>query len=106
MTPLQQRVYSELGLSPLLLLDQPPPAGRDTVVRVILPGTAKVDSPVEAKTDTTSANGAPLAEVAQPERLPTESIAKPPATGAPPEVVIDPSHQSPAASRRRRSRSS
>jgi ribonuclease E len=106
MTPLQQRVYSELGLSPLLLLDQPPPAGRDTVVRVILPGTAKVDSPVEAKTDTTSANGAPLAEVAQPERLPTESIAKPPATEAPPEVVIDPSHQSPAASRRRRSRSS
>jgi len=106
MTPLQQRVYSELGLSPLLLLDQPPPAGRDTVVRVILPGTAKVDSPVEAKTDTTSANGAPLAEVAQPERLPTESIAEPPATGAPPEVVIDPSHQSPAASRRRRSRSS
>lgn len=106
MTPLQQRVYSELGLSPLLLLDQPPPAGRDTVVRVILPGTAKVDSPVEAKTDTTSANGAPLAEVTQPERLPTESIAKPPATEAPPEVVIDPSHQSPAASRRRRSRSS
>ena len=106
MTPLQQRVYSELGLSPLLLLDQPPPAGRDTVVRVILPGTAKVDSPVEAKTDTTSANGALLAEVTQPERLPTESIAKPPATEAPPEVVIDPSHQSPAASRRRRSRSS
>lgn len=106
MTPLQQRVYSELGLSPLLLLDQPPPAGRDTVVRVILPGTAKVDSPVEAKTDTTSTNGAPLAEVTQPERLPTESIAEPPATGAPPEVVIDPSHQSPAASRRRRSRSS
>ena len=106
MTPLQQRVYSELGLSPLLLLDQPPPAGRDTVVRVILPGTARVDSPVEAKTDTTSANGAPLAEVTQPERLPTESIAKPPATEAPPEVVIDPSHQSPAASRRRRSRSS
>ena len=106
MTPLQQRVYSELGLSPLLLLDQPPPAGRDTVVRVILPGTAKVDSPVEAKTDTTSTNGAPLAEVAQPERLPTESIAKPPATEAPPEVVIDPSHQSPAASRRRRSRGS
>jgi ribonuclease E len=106
MTPLQQRVYSELGLSPLLLLDQPPPAGRDTVVRVILPGTAKVDSPVEAKTDTTSANGAPLAEVTQPERLPTESIAEPPATGAPPEVVIDPSHQSPAASRRRRSRGS
>ena len=106
MTPLQQRVYSELGLSPLLLLDQPPPAGRDTVVRVILPGTAKVDSPVEAKTDTTSTNGAPLAEVAQPERLPTESIAEPPATGAPPEVVIDPSHQSPAASRRRRSRGS
>ena len=106
MTPLQQRVYSELGLSPLLLLDQPPPAGRDTVVRVILPGTAKVDSPVEAKTDTTSANGAPLAEVTQPERLPTESIAKPPATEAPPEVVIDPSHQSPAASRRRRSRGS
>ena len=106
MTPLQQRVYSELGLSPLLLLDQPPPAGRDTVVRVILPGTARVDSPVEAKTDTTSTNGAPLAEVAQPERLPTESIAEPPATEAPPEVVIDPSHQSPAASRRRRSRSS
>jgi ribonuclease E len=106
MTPLQQRVYSELGLSPLLLLDQPPPAGRDTVVRVILPGTAKVDSPVEAKTNTTSANGAPLVEVAQPERLPTESIAEPPATGAPPEVVIDPSHQSPAASRRRRSRGS
>ena len=106
MTPLQQRVYSELGLSPLLLLDQPPPAGRDTVVRVILPGTARVDSPVEAKTDTTSANGAPLAEVTQPERLPTESIAKPPATEAPPEVVIDPSHQSPAASRRRRSRGS
>ncbi|MFT0727627.1 Rne/Rng family ribonuclease [Synechococcus sp. F70.1] len=106
MTPLQQRVYSELGLSPLLLLDQPPPAGRDTVVRVILPGTARVDSPVEAKTDTTSANGAPLAEVTQSERLPTESIAEPPATGAPPEVVIDPSHQSPAASRRRRSRGS
>ncbi|MEN9238633.1 MAG: Rne/Rng family ribonuclease, partial [Thermostichus sp. DG_1_6_bins_120] len=40
MTPLQQRVYSELGLSPLLLLDQPPPPGQDTVVTVALPGVA------------------------------------------------------------------
>ncbi|MFQ3614501.1 MAG: Rne/Rng family ribonuclease, partial [Cyanobacteriota bacterium] len=42
MTPLQQRVYSELGLSPLLLLKQPPPLGRDTVVTVALPGRAPV----------------------------------------------------------------
>ncbi|MFT0794925.1 Rne/Rng family ribonuclease [Synechococcus sp. H70.1] len=115
MTPLQQRVYSELGLSPLLLLDQPPPAGRDTVIRVVLPGPAAVEgspsptptngapSPLAEALAPPSQEPAPRPEATQAERLPT---AEPAATGAPPEVVIDPSHQSPAASRRRRSRSS
>lgn len=38
MTPAQQRVYSEMGLSPLLLLGQVGSAGRDTQVSVHLPG--------------------------------------------------------------------
>jgi len=127
MTPLQQRVYSELGLSPLLLLDQPPPSGRDTVVMVALPGTVKMASPEEAEAGATSANG--TAETVAPEAAalpeqepvntlpppapsepqtppPVSSMAEPPATVTPQEVVIDPSQQSPAASRRRRSRSS
>ncbi|MEL7083274.1 MAG: Rne/Rng family ribonuclease [Cyanobacteria bacterium J06597_1] len=38
MTPLQQQVYSEMGISPLTLLDEPAKTGRDTVVAVTLPG--------------------------------------------------------------------
>ena len=38
MTPLQQQVYSEMGISPLALLDEPTKTGRDTVVAVTLPG--------------------------------------------------------------------
>ncbi len=124
MTPLQQRVYSELGLSPLLLLDQPPSSGRDTVVIVALPGTGRMASPEEAEAGTTSANGmaetfAPEAAALpeqeavnafpppappEPETLAVALTAQPPATTQ--EVVIDPSQQSPPASRRRRSRSS
>jgi ribonuclease E len=39
MTPLQQKVYSEMGLSPLLLLKAPVSVGRDTAVMVALPGS-------------------------------------------------------------------
>ncbi|MFS8859953.1 Rne/Rng family ribonuclease [Synechococcus sp. B60.1] len=126
MTPLQQRVYSELGLSPLLLLDQPPPSGRDTVVMVALPGTVKMASPEEAEAGATSGNGTaerfppeaaalpeqepvntlPPPELPESETPPLSSMAEPAATVTPQEVVIDPSQQSPAASRRRRSRSS
>ena len=38
MTPLQQLVYSEMGISPLVLLEEPAKMGRDTVVAVTLPG--------------------------------------------------------------------
>ncbi len=131
MTPLQQRVYSELGLSPLLLLKQPPPLGRDTVVTVALPGTVKAESTPEVETGATSPNGTspaeefapepdglqekepaekqvdnfPPPEPSQPEPPSAESTAEPP-TAEPEELVVNPAKQSPAASRRRRSRSS
>ena len=38
MTPQQQHVYSEMGISPLVLLEEPTKMGRDTVVAVTLPG--------------------------------------------------------------------
>ncbi|MFS8779473.1 Rne/Rng family ribonuclease [Synechococcus sp. W55.1] len=126
MTPLQQRVYSELGLSPLLLLDQPPPWGRDTAVRVVLPGTVEVESSPEVETEATSQaeelapepdalqEKEPLDTVSPPEPSEPEissaesfpsavqsSLAEPAA-----ELGISPAQQSPAASRRRRSRSS
>lgn len=126
MTPLQQRVYSELGLSPLLLLDQPPPWGRDTAVRVVLPGTLEAESPPRMETEATSQAEelAPEPEALQEKELldnlsPPElsepeipsaesfvpavqsSLAEPAA-----ELGISPAQQSPAASRRRRSRSS
>lgn len=126
MTPLQQRVYSELGLSPLLLLDQPPPWGRDTAVRVVLPGTVEVESSPEVETEATSQTEElapepdalqekePLDTVSPPEPSEPEissaesfpsavqsSLAEPAA-----ELGISPAQQSPAASRRRRSRSS
>ncbi|MGK7910011.1 MAG: Rne/Rng family ribonuclease [Synechococcus sp.] len=43
MTPLQQQVYSEMGISPLALLDEPAKTGRDTVVAVTLPGQSLSD---------------------------------------------------------------
>lgn len=126
MTPLQQRVYSELGLSPLLLLDQPPPWGRDTAVRVVLPGTLEAESPPRIETEATSQaeelapepdalqEKEPLDTVSPPEPSEPEissaesfpsavqsSLAEPAA-----ELGISPAQQSPAASRRRRSRSS
>lgn len=126
MTPLQQRVYSELGLSPLLLLDQPPPWGRDTAVRVVLPGTLEAESPPRMETEATSQieefapepealqEKEPLDTVSLPEPSEPEissaesfpsavqsSLAEPAA-----ELGISPAQQSPAASRRRRSRSS
>ncbi|MFS8894865.1 ribonuclease E/G, partial [Synechococcus sp. R3-13] len=126
MTPLQQRVYSELGLSPLLLLDQPPPWGRDTAVRVVLPGTLEAESPPRMETEATSQaeelapepdalqEKEPLDTVSPPEPSEPEipsaesfpsavqsSLAEPAA-----ELGISPAQQSPAASRRRRSRSS
>ncbi|MEN9221183.1 MAG: Rne/Rng family ribonuclease [Thermostichus sp. BF3_bins_97] len=129
MTPLQQRVYSELGLSPLLLLKQPPPLGRDTVVTVALPGTApvgmesamkvemgedahpqaEVSSPEpdvweEKEPETKLGETLPL-EPSEPEITPAESTAEPPAAEAE-ELAVNPAKQSPAASRRRRSRSS
>ncbi len=48
MTPLQQQVYAEMGLSPLLLLPDPVTLTRDTVISVVLPG---------AVTSTPSAEG-------------------------------------------------
>jgi ribonuclease E len=40
MTPLQQKIYSEMGLSPSLLLPSSSmPLGRDVVLQVVLPGT-------------------------------------------------------------------
>lgn len=126
MTPLQQRVYSELGLSPLLLLDQPPPWGRDTAVRVVLPGTLEAESLPRMETEATSQTEEfapepdalqekePLDTVSPPEPSEPEissaesfpsavqsSLAEPAA-----ELGISPAQQSPAASRRRRSRSS
>ncbi|MEO0852998.1 MAG: ribonuclease E/G, partial [Cyanobacteria bacterium J06648_11] len=38
MTPLQQRVYSEMGLSPQLLVDKSVKVGRNTSINVISPG--------------------------------------------------------------------
>ncbi|MFQ3583719.1 MAG: Rne/Rng family ribonuclease [Cyanobacteriota bacterium] len=131
MTPLQQRVYSELGLSPLLLLKQPPPLGRDTVVTVALPGRApaSVDTTVDTTTALEVRESAPVdtsepqvdvgiepkAEPPDPSLSPPANLAEPedtPSSGAEPlapepeELAVNPAQQSPAASRRRRSRSS
>ncbi|MEO1133120.1 MAG: Rne/Rng family ribonuclease [Cyanobacteria bacterium J06639_1] len=38
MTPLQQQVYSEMGLSPQLLVDKSVKVGRNTTINVVLPG--------------------------------------------------------------------
>ncbi len=38
MDPFQQKVFSEMGLSPLLLLDEPVTMTRDTVISVVMPG--------------------------------------------------------------------
>ena len=53
MTPLQQKVYSEMGISPLALLDEPIKVGRDTVVSVSLPGEGppQVDDALAAVDD-------------------------------------------------------
>lgn len=40
MTPLQQKIYSEMGLSPSLLVPASIPLGRDVVLQVVLPGTS------------------------------------------------------------------
>ncbi len=119
MTPLQQRVYSELGLSPLLLLDQPPPWGRDLAVRVVLPGTVEAETRTETEATARAEECAPEADALQEEEpvdnLPPPEISSaesfPPAVGStwaepPAELGISPAQQSPAASRRRRSRSS
>ncbi|MCJ2542688.1 Rne/Rng family ribonuclease [Thermostichus vulcanus] len=132
MTPLQQRVYSELGLSPLLLLKQPPPLGRDTVVTVALPGKApasvnttvdtttalevresapvdtsepQVDVGIEPEAEPPVPSLSPPANLAEPEDTPPQSGAEPLAP-EPEELAVNPAQQSPAASRRRRSRSS
>ena len=52
MTPLQQSVYSEMGLSPLLLLPEPVAKSRDTVVAVVLPGQGDLESPEMDPIDT------------------------------------------------------
>ncbi|MEN9224794.1 MAG: Rne/Rng family ribonuclease [Thermostichus sp. HHBFW_bins_43] len=129
MTPLQQRVYSELGLSPLLLLKQPPPLGRDTVVRVALPGTVPVgtegatdvelredahplakeslpepDFSEEKEPETELGDTLPEPEPSEPEIPPAELTAELPAAEAE-GLAVNPAQQSPAASRRRRSRS-
>ncbi|MCF2969617.1 Rne/Rng family ribonuclease [Synechococcus sp. Nb3U1] len=131
MTPLQQRVYSELGLSPLLLLEPLPPLGRDTVVTVALPGMtpASVDTPTELEGSESLLGDAPespesevgvgiepeaeprdpsrsfQADLAEGEDIPPEPVAEAPAPELK-ELVVNPAKQSPAASRRRRSRSS
>lgn len=131
MTPLQQRVYSELGLSPLLLLEQPPPLGRDTVVTVALPGMtpASVGTPTELESSESSLGDTPespesevgvgiepeaeprdpsrsfQADLAEGEDTPPEPVAEAPAPELK-ELAVNPAKQSPAASRRRRSRSS
>ncbi len=51
MTPLQQRVYSEMGLSPLLLKGQVGSAGRDTQVSVCLPGQLQADPTPSAEAE-------------------------------------------------------
>jgi ribonuclease E len=50
MTPLQQAIYAEMGISPLVLLEEPVKVDRDTVVAVTLPGQP-VDEAVLTSSD-------------------------------------------------------
>ena len=144
MTPLQQQVYSEMGISPLALLDEPIKTGRDTVVAVTLPGQplaevmeAEIDK--DTKPDEGHAEGgdrdAGVLDLSQlelspditkqahidditEEGIPPEDLSEvePPELSAGEQSEIGgsqednsadvkPKNQSPAASRRRRSRS-
>lgn len=47
MSPIQQKVYSEMGLSPLILLEEPVGMGRDTVITVTLPGQTLPEPPAQ-----------------------------------------------------------
>lgn len=57
MNEIEKKVYSELGLSPLLLLDEPVSASRDTLVTVVPPGGA---SAILSSTQETTIEPAPL----------------------------------------------
>ncbi|MDX2270820.1 MAG: Rne/Rng family ribonuclease [Cyanobacteriota bacterium] len=124
MTPLQQKVYAEMGLSPLLLVKPSVAPSRDLVVQVVLPNgedtpaslspAIELDrlppelplSPPEDRDDFEDVPPMRIPEVSLAEEsvgdpLPGEVVAPP----APPEGILPPEQQSPAASRRRRSRS-
>ncbi|MEN9251924.1 MAG: Rne/Rng family ribonuclease [Thermostichales cyanobacterium HHBFW_bins_127] len=91
MTPLQQQVYGEMGLSPALLLEEPVEAG--TVITVTLPGEAAA----------TEAVPAPIAEVQVGEALPIAPVAVEETAELPSPPAPEPSvPQSPPAARRKR----
>ncbi|WP_017326514.1 Rne/Rng family ribonuclease [Synechococcus sp. PCC 7336] len=151
MTPPQQKVYSEMGISPLALLEEPVKTGRDTVVAVSLPGQAPLeidgfdlDDEVEDRTeaidleageevelnpsdedlsdgdtDPTEEHGSTADRADFPDRgsagASIESAEPSEASGTEPDsdssesslaAEVKPKKQSPAASRRKRSRSS
>jgi ribonuclease E len=119
MTPLQQQVFSEMGLSPRLLLDMPVSSSRDTTIVVKSP---------DAKSDSAPAD-LPLKTAVESEIVPEIETSLPDETAAPPsqeersfsplalpseadvssqsqfpeDLESPKKQQSPAASRRRRS---
>ncbi|NJK63878.1 MAG: hypothetical protein HC921_15410 [Synechococcaceae cyanobacterium SM2_3_1] len=117
MTPLQQQVFSEMGLSPLLLLDTSVSSSRDTTIVVKSPEAKSNSTPAYLPSQT-----AVESEIGPEASLAEESAAMPsqeeisfspavlhsePDVSSPPqpseEVETPRKQQSPAASRRRRS---
>lgn len=69
MTPDEQRIYAMMGISPMVLANQPVQDPKNALVSVVLPGTAKASTPasVEADRPAPAKEAAPQSTEASPE---------------------------------------
>jgi ribonuclease E len=114
MTPEEQQVYAHMGISPLVFIGKEVKDLRNTIVSVVLPGEAPTTVP-SVSTVSTSEIEAVVAEIERelpdlpefdPEELPAISAISipdlPELEEPKPELIEEPVHKSPEASRRRR----
>lgn len=72
MTPLQQQVYAEMGLSPRILVDPSVKLGRNTAVTVALPGEAPVTAEPSKPTKMSAADRRAMRRANSPSRRRTQ----------------------------------
>ena len=92
MTPDQQRVYAEMGISPLVLSQKTPDDPKNTAITVVLPGEApaleaEADPAPAPAEDVSSTNGAEPSESSRPEK--PKLVKKSEAATAPPDKSAD-----------------